>query len=168
MSIKDQFLILFITEPVRPGSNEYTSTTTNMKKDPAYSVGQRTKPAYPEPLNYMSKGIFIFISFTHPIDFHTQLETYFSHCFYWIDVRNMDNWSTRHEHTENCIYHKPSQMTSLWNINLTKKDIQTCNYWQIFVFFGLKLITLQTNNDHLNQWIYQAILRRNEWKRMRF
>ncbi|XP_052067378.1 uncharacterized protein LOC127706754 isoform X1 [Mytilus californianus] len=43
-------------EPFRPGPGDYTLTTANMKKDPAYSVRQHTHPSYPESLNYVPKG----------------------------------------------------------------------------------------------------------------
>ncbi|VDI04997.1 Hypothetical predicted protein [Mytilus galloprovincialis] len=43
-------------EPVRPGPGDYTLTTANMKKDPAYSVRQQTHPSYPESLNYVPKS----------------------------------------------------------------------------------------------------------------
>ncbi|CAG2210335.1 unnamed protein product [Mytilus edulis] len=43
-------------EPVRPGPGDYTLTTANMKKDPAYSVRQHTHPSYPESLNYVPKS----------------------------------------------------------------------------------------------------------------
>ncbi|XP_076102282.1 uncharacterized protein LOC143071653 isoform X7 [Mytilus galloprovincialis] len=45
-----------VEEPVRPGPGDYTLTTANMKKDPAYSVRQQTHPSYPESLNYVPKS----------------------------------------------------------------------------------------------------------------
>lgn len=45
-----------VEEPFRPGPGDYTLTTANMKKDPAYSVRQHTHPSYPESLNYVPKG----------------------------------------------------------------------------------------------------------------
>ena len=51
------FFSIFQPEPVRPGPADYSLTKANLRKTPMFSNRQKTKPSYPESLNYTAKGI---------------------------------------------------------------------------------------------------------------
>lgn len=45
-------------EPPLPGPADYSLTKANLRKTPMFSNRQKTKPSYPESLNYTAKGRF--------------------------------------------------------------------------------------------------------------
>ena len=49
----------FPPEPVRPGPADYSLTKANLRKTPMFSNRQKTKPSYPDSLNYTAKGIHV-------------------------------------------------------------------------------------------------------------